>query len=160
MGVKSSAIDNSPLAWDDVGKLCYGLAFASRSLHAATAQITETYDLGPRGGWILNLIDVGQVFPRDLAAMFKVGRSLITAELVRLTTANLISTQPGKTDRRKTELMLTAQGQAAADKIRAAMMEIVTDRLSSYSPAQIRLMTQILLDARGDSEIHIVPDRP
>jgi DNA-binding MarR family transcriptional regulator len=160
MGAKSSAIDNSPLEWADVGQLCYGLAFASRSLHNATAEITEVYDLGPRGGWILNLIEVGQIFPRDLAAMFKVGRSLITAELVRLTAAELITTRPGESDRRKTELMLTAKGQAAADQIRAAMMEIVTHRLAAYAPAQIRLLTQMLLDARGDVDMSVVPDKP
>ena len=58
------------LDWDELGLLAEGLAFASRPLKRATWDVTERYDLGPRGAWILNLISNGLVHPTDLSTIF------------------------------------------------------------------------------------------
>ena len=78
-------------AWDEVAFLAEGLAFGPRALRAATAKVTERYNLGPRGAWILNVISHGVAYPLELASVFCVGRSLITAELSRLTEAGLVN---------------------------------------------------------------------
>ncbi len=138
------------LSWDDLGSLAEGLAFASRPLKLATQSVTERFDLGPRGAWILNLISNGVVHPTVLSTIFQVGRSLITAELVRLTDAGLIAAQPDQEDRRRSELALTPAGEAACRQIREDISMILLSNLRGYSVEDIRNFTRMLRDVRGD----------
>ena len=138
------------LDWDVIGFLCEGLAFGGRPLGQATQAVTRQYDLGPRGAWILNLISNGIVYPLDLANVFRVGRSLITAELARLTEAGLITARPGATDRRRSELALTAAGEAAGTQIREDMSAIIPRNLAGYTPQEVLKFAQMLRDVRGD----------
>jgi DNA-binding MarR family transcriptional regulator len=138
------------LGWDDLGLLAEGVAFASRPLKLATHTVTQRFNLGPRGAWILNLISNGVVHPTVLSTVFQVGRSLITAELVRLTDAGLIVAQPGQDDRRRSELALTPAGEAACRQIREDISTIFLDNLRGYSADEIRKFTRMLRDVRGD----------
>src|ERR1043166_1525787 len=126
------------LGWDDIGLLVQGLAFADRPLQQATAKVTERYSLGPRGAWTLNLIDHGFVYPHELADIFEIGRSLVSAEISRLTEAGLITSKPGK-DRRRTELGLTELGEAALAEIRGELDRVLRAGLSGYSIDDVRL---------------------
>jgi hypothetical protein len=106
IGEKASHIERpagAPLTWDDIGLLCQGLVFAQRPIMAATRDVTERNSLGPRGAWLLNLISAGVNFPHELSEVMGIGRSLMSAELVRLTDAGLIISKPGATDKRRTE---------------------------------------------------------
>lgn len=134
----------SDIGWDEIAFVAEGLAFAPRALRAATATVTERYGLGPRGAWILNLMSHGVAYPLELAEVFEVGRSLITAELARLTEAGLVDARPGKHDRRKTELSLTALGLAASGEIRAELSEIIRRRLAGFDAAEVRLAAEVL----------------
>jgi DNA-binding MarR family transcriptional regulator len=136
--------DASELGWDEAAFLAEGLAFGPRALRAATAKVTQRYDLGPRGAWILNVISNGVAYPLELASVFCVGRSLITAELTRLTEAGLISARPGKDDRRRTELTLTPLGKTASAEIREEFLAIVRRRLAGYSAQEARLAAEML----------------
>lgn len=138
-----------PLTWDDIGFLVHGLVFASRPLHGAKAGVTKRYDLGPRGAWILNLVSIGLVYPHELAEMLKIGRSLVSAELARLSDAGLITGRQGERDRRRSELALTAEGQAAADQLRTAIAALVTESLAHYAPEEVRLCARMLADLRA-----------
>ena len=142
----SSAVD--ALGWDELGLVCEGLAFAQRPLRAATRGVTRQYGLGPRGAWILNLISTGKVYPLELSDMLKAGRSLITAELARLTEAGLITASPGRHDRRRSELALTSLGQAACQQVRDEMARIVRRNLAGYSAEHVRLFSRMLRDVR------------
>ena len=86
---RASGIES--LGWDELGLVVEGLAYGQRPLRAATRQVTRQYDLGPRGPWILSLIWSGKCYPLELSQALKTGRSLITAELARLTRAGLIT---------------------------------------------------------------------
>lgn len=134
----------SEIGWDEIAFLAEGLAFGPRALRAATAKVTERYGLGPRGAWILNVISNGVAYPLELASVFCVGRSLITAELARLTDAGLVDARPGKDDRRKTELTLTALGKTASEEIRDELSAIVRQRLAGYSAEETRLAAEML----------------
>ncbi len=149
---KDSAGASDHLDWGELGLLAEGLAFAGRPLKQATWEVTERYDLGPRGAWILNLISNGLVHPTDLSTVFAVGRSLITAELVRLTEAGLIAAKPGEQDRRRSELALTGAGEAACLQIRNAISTIIHDNLRDYSEDDIRQFTRMLRAVRGDDD--------
>ena len=137
---------------DEVAFLAEGLAFGQRALQAATAPVTQRYDLGPRGAWILNVISHGIAYPLELASVFCVGRSLITAELARLSDAGLIESRPGKDDRRKTELTLTDLGKQASDEVRREFSAIVHRRLAGFDAAEVRVAAEVLRALARETE--------
>lgn len=136
-----------PLTWEDIGALVQGLAFAGRPIRHAAAGVTARYSLGPRGAWILNLIDANFVYPHELADLFEIGRSLMSAELSRLSDAGLIASKPGS-DRRRTELTLTPLGEAALAEVRGELDRIVRTGLAAYAADEVRLFTRMLRDLR------------
>jgi DNA-binding MarR family transcriptional regulator len=147
--LRAGPTPTGPLVWDDIAFLTHGMSFASQPLLKATAAVTKRYDLGPRGAWILNLVEVGLVFPHELAEMLRIGRSLVSAELARLTEAGLITSRQGTRDRRRTELALTEAGQAVRAEIQGELARMVTETLAHYSPAELRLCARILSDMRN-----------
>ncbi len=138
----------APLTWDDIGLLCHGLVFAQRPILAATKGVTERNSLGPRGAWLLNLISAGVNFPHELSEVMGIGRSLMSAELARLTDAGLIVSKPGATDKRRTELALTDKGEAEHKVIHAEIERILRAGLAKYAPDEVRLVTRMLRDMR------------
>ena len=136
------------LPWEELGLVVQGLALGQRPIRAAAAGVTKRFGLGPRGAYILSLISGGVVYPNELALALKIGRSLITAELTRLTDAGLIRAEPGETDRRRSQLSLTPDGEAACDEVRLAMRGFVTRNLAGYSVDEIRLFIRMLRDVR------------
>jgi DNA-binding MarR family transcriptional regulator len=144
---KTSRADALELSWDEIGFICEGLAFASRGLKVATRSITEEYSLGPRGAWITMLISLGQVvFPLDLTKMFQIGRSLITAELTRLSDAGLIDYRRCVSDGRRVELTLTPLGQTVQRQVKEELAKLVTRRLASYTRDEALLCARMLHD--------------
>ncbi len=143
--------DDSPLVWDDIGSLSHGLVFGPRPLLQATRGVTERYSLGPRGGWMLNLIGAGLFHPHELSDVLKIGRSLVSAELTRLTEAGLVTSTIGKADKRRSELKLTESGQAALEEIRSELFGSLTSALKDYTPSQVRLMTKMLHDLHSSA---------
>jgi len=148
----------SALSWEDLSPVLEGLAFTQRPLRAATRQVTRAYDLGPRGAFILSLISSGKIYPLDLSEMLKAGRSLITAELARLTEAGLVSASPGRHDRRRSELSLTPLGQQACQRVRDEMARIVRRNLAGYSVDEVMLFARMLRDVRQleEDEVPVV----
>jgi DNA-binding MarR family transcriptional regulator len=135
---------DAPLSQDEIGFIIEGLSFAARPVIAAAEPINRTYDLGPRGAFILALVDRGVDSPMELASALAVGRSLITAELARLIDAALIDAQQQSKDQRRLRLSLTATGVVVLAQLRGALAGIVTDRLAAYGPDEIRLFAQML----------------
>ncbi len=143
--------DSAPLDWDDIGYLSHGLVFGNRPLLQATRPVTERYSLGPRGGWMLNLISGGLVHPHELSDVLQIGRSLVSAELARLVEAGLIESRTGSRDRRRSELALTDEGNKALAEIRAELFRILTEALAGYSPAQVRMLATMLHELRAQA---------
>lgn len=142
--------------WPELSMVIEGLAFAQRPLRAATREVTEKYSLGPRGAWILSLISGGVRYPLELAKALRTGRSLITAELARLTEAGLVTAKTGEKDRRRSELSLTPLGEQACQSVRDGMARIIARNLAGYNAAEVRLFGEMLQDVRqldeGDAE--------
>lgn len=137
------------LDWIDIGFLCEGIAFAQRPLREGNQKIIKQYNLGPRGAFILNLLSNGVLYPLQLATALCCGRSLITAEISRLTDAGLVTSRPGELDRRRTELTLTELGEQALAEIRAETSRIIRANLSDYTPDEIRKLAVMLRALRG-----------
>ena len=140
------------LDWDELSSISHGLHFAQRPLRAAAQDVMRQYSLGPRGAWILGLISKGMIYPLELSNMFKAGRSLITAELGRLTEAGLITASVGKHDRRRSELALTPLGVTVAQRVSDEIERIVRRNLAKYSAEEIRLFLRMLHDVRRVDE--------
>jgi DNA-binding MarR family transcriptional regulator len=138
------------LNWEEVAVLWGGMVFAQRSLHPVTRKITEQYSLGPRGAWIIQLIASGHVFPSDITPHFRVGNSLISAELSRLTEAGLITYTQGAKDRRRIRLSLTPAGKQAVRRLRAGVSKLMHQRFSHYSREEILLCSRMLQDFIGE----------
>lgn len=136
------------LGWDELGRVAEGLAYGQRPLRAATRQVTRKYDLGPRGAWILSLISGGKCYPLELSEALHAGRSLITAELIRLTNAGLVTAEADSADRRRSRLALTQLGEQACQQVRSEMARIVRRNLSAYSADEVRLFIAMLRDVR------------
>lgn len=137
-----------PLDWDDIGVLCQGLTFANRPMFEAIKPIQTRYSLGPRGVWMLNLISAGVVYPHELSDVFMIGRSLISAELVRLTEAGLVESRTGADDRRRSELALTEEGEKALKEVRGELESRLKLALADYTPEEVRLLIRMLSSLR------------
>lgn len=152
-GTATTRPPGEELSWEEIGLLSQGFSFASRPFKAAIKEVTAQYSLGPRGAWMLLLISNGDHYPLDLANMFHIGRSLITAELAQLTEAGLITSRRSAADGRRMELALTHSGAKACVRIREAITRLVNERLSAYSREELLLCSKILRDfQRGGDE--------
>jgi DNA-binding MarR family transcriptional regulator len=149
------------LSWDQIGFILEGLVIAPRPMRTATRSITAEYSLGPRGAWIAVLISIGEVvFPLDLTRFFQIGRSLITAELTRLSNAGLITYQRNAGDGRRVELKLTRLGQTVQRRVKADLAKLVTRRLAAYTHEQALLFGCMLHDFGGEAPGSGKPARP
>lgn len=120
-----------------------GLVFAQRPVDAAARETADQYDLGPRGCFILSLLKRGIRYPKDIATVLQVGRSLISSELARLTDAGLIAAAPGE-DRRRSELSLTPLGEEVQAAIRSRLVRHLETSLAEYSAEETLLFAKML----------------
>lgn len=150
-----------PLSDEEVAHLCSVMGVAPRQLAKAREAITEQFDLGPRGAWIMGMIGVGIDSPSGLADALRIGRSLATTELNRLSDAGLIEAQRGQGDGRRSQLHLTAAGREANDRLGHALTRFVNDRLTGYTRDELLLCARILRDFAGDTpQFHDLPGAP
>ena len=136
------------LTWEEIGFLCQGMSLASRPMGLAVKAISDEYSLGPRGPWITVLIATGQVYPLDLAKLFRVGRSLITAELTRLAAAGLVEFEQNAQDGRRTELKLTRLGNTVQRRVKDELSKLMLRRLAAYTREELLLCARMLHDFR------------
>ena len=139
-----------PLSDEEVAHLCSVMGVAPRQLAKAREAITEQFDLGPRGAWILGMIGVGIDSPSGLADALRIGRSLATTELNRLSDAGLIEALRGRSDGRRSQLILTAAGHEANERLGRALTRFVNTRLAAYTRDELLLCARILRDFAGD----------
>lgn len=147
MGVKRNG--SGVLSDEEIAHLCSVIGVAPRQLAAARETVTEGFDLGPRGAWMLGMIEVGIDSPSGLADALRIGRSLATSELNRLSDAGLIEAERGVGDGRRSQLRLTARGRKANDSLRRALADFIGDRLGHYSRDELMLCARILRDLAG-----------
>jgi DNA-binding MarR family transcriptional regulator len=145
---KTGRSEIQDLSWEEIGFICEGLVVAGRPLRAATRDIIAEYSLGPRGAWIVFMISIGEVvYPLDLTKFFQIGRSLITAELTRLSDAGLIAYRRSASDGRRVELTLTPLGETIQRRVKAQLTKLVTRQLAPYTREQALLFGRMLHDA-------------
>jgi len=143
--MKKPAVTLLKLSWEEIGLIAQGLTLASRPLKGATRSVTEEHGLGPRGAWILRLIETGQVVhPLDVTNFFHISRSVITEELAQLTQCRLIAYRKSKQDGRRVELTLTRLGEAASLRVQEELKKLIVERFSSYSQSEVLQFSRML----------------
>lgn len=123
----------------------------ARRMLAIMEPVNQQYSLGPRGASMLSLIDHGSVHPAELAEIFEVGRSLITAEINRLVAAKLIERNESDGDKRRATLNLTPLGKKVSGDCFKTIRQVVDTSLARYSDQERNLLLTMLNDLAGDS---------
>jgi DNA-binding MarR family transcriptional regulator len=140
------------LSWEDIGFFGNAIAIASRQWRVAAKQVREEYSLGPHGPWIVGLIASNQVvYPSDLTKVLRCGRSLISAELNKLSEAGLINCRKSEEDGRQIELSVTPLGAETNDRVAESLTCMLEERLVHYTREDILYCARLLRDLTGSS---------
>ena len=143
--MKKAAANSLKLSWEEIGLICQGFVVSVRLQKGAIAGITEDYRLGPRGAWILRLIETGQViYPLDVTNFFHISRSVITEELAVLTKRRLIVYRKSKQDRRRVKLALTGLGTKVSLRVQQVLTNMISERFSAYSRDEVLQFARML----------------
>jgi DNA-binding MarR family transcriptional regulator len=151
-GARVRARGGLNLSREDIGLFGNAIAIASRQWRSAAKSIREEYGLGPHGPWIIGLIASRQVvYPSDLTRVLRCGRSLISAELNKLSDAALINCRKSEEDGRQIELTLTPLGIAANARLAESLSSMLEERLGHYVRDDILDCVRVLRDLAGSS---------
>ncbi|HEX7820142.1 MAG TPA: MarR family transcriptional regulator [Sphingobium sp.] len=132
------------LTVEEIGFFYASLHSARDQLSGVTKMVAKEFSLGPRGPWMLSLIGKQPMFPHELAVFFRVGRSLITAELDRLAGAGLIISEKNAEDGRRVEITLTKAGQRVRQRVSEELAALLQSRLIGFSREEILHCSTIL----------------
>jgi DNA-binding MarR family transcriptional regulator len=132
---------------------CNLIGVAPRQMLKAREAITARYDLGPRGAWIVGLLEVGVNSPSALTEVLCIGRSLATAEINRLLQAGLVTGNQSAHDGRRVELELTEEGKRVSAELRETVNAFVNSRLAGHSRKQVLATIALLQDFVGGAQI-------
>jgi len=137
----------------EIAVFCNVLGVAPRQLANGREAITERYDLGPRGAWIIGLLEIGVNSPSALTEALCIGRSLVTAEINRLLQAGLVAGNQNAQDGRRTILELTEEGKSVSKELRRTINDLVTSRLAGHSREDVLACIALLQDFVGGARI-------
>ncbi|MCB2051718.1 MAG: winged helix-turn-helix transcriptional regulator [Novosphingobium sp.] len=147
--LKTVQAERPELSSEEISAFCNAIGLAPRGLVNARDRVTARYALGPRGAWILGLIERGVNSPSALTDILCIGRSLTTAEINRLTDAGLVEGRQSDKDRRRVDLVLTEEGWKACAELRVAVEDFVTSRLTGWSREEVLSCIALLQDFVG-----------
>lgn len=134
------------LSREDIGYFSQALASSRGQFSHATKAMCAEFGLAPRGPWIIGLLGRQPRSPHELADFYGVGRSLITAELARLSEAGLIEQVKDAADGRRVTLSLTPDGWKVYQRLGEDLSSFLTQRLSGYTRDEIMLCARLLSD--------------
>lgn len=129
---------------DEISQFCNLVGMAPRVLAASRGAVTEKYDLGPRGAWILGLTQRGINSPSKLTEVLCIQRSLVTLELSRLSDAGLVTTSRNPEDGRRLVVKLTAKGRRVCQELEDAVEEFVLGRFAGLEREELLALLRAL----------------
>lgn len=113
-------------------------------LYAASLPFQE--DLGPRGIWVLRRINLGDVYPSDLARELAVSPSLLTQEIARLVDMGMLRREASPDDGRRRRLSLTQLGLNRLAECYDALERMLAPVFDNYSDAERATFFELLED--------------
>jgi len=108
-----------------------------RTLHALSSELADLNLGAAEINALANLADRGALNVRELSAETGTRATTLTGVLDRLENRGYLTRELDPTDRRSFRLPLTETGQAAAERVRAAIADLERDALARLSPIQI-----------------------
>lgn len=132
------------LSNEEIAFFYQSLASARDQLGDVTKSISRDFSIGPRGPWIIGVMGRGDASPHELARISRVGRSLITVELERLTAAGLILYEKDPLDRRRVKLSLTPLGRTVYARLGEELKRMLCIRLKGYSKEDVLRFSKML----------------
>ena len=100
---------------------------------------------------MIGMIGREPVSPNELAARNRIGRSLVSAELILLQTAGLIHQEKNSLDGRRIELSLTPKGEVVYRRLAEDLGCLVRNRLGKHSRQEINACAQMLSEFGAQS---------
>jgi DNA-binding MarR family transcriptional regulator len=107
------------------------------TLHVLSSALADLNLTAAEINALANLADRGALNVRELSAETGTRATTLTGVLDRLENRGYVTRELDPTDRRSFRLPLTEAGQAAADRVRAAVADLERDALARLSPTQI-----------------------
>jgi MarR family transcriptional regulator, organic hydroperoxide resistance regulator len=107
------------------------------TLHALSSALSDLNLTAAEINALANLAERGALNVRELSAETGTRATTLTGVLDRLENRGYVTRELDPTDRRSFRLPLTEAGQAAADRVRAAVAALERDALARLSPTQI-----------------------
>jgi MarR family transcriptional regulator, organic hydroperoxide resistance regulator len=107
------------------------------TLHVLSSALADLNLTAAEINALANLADRGALNVRELSAETGTRATTLTGVLDRLENRGYVTRELDPTDRRSFRLPLTEAGQAAADRVRAAVTDLERDALARLSPTQI-----------------------
>ncbi|HEX7874295.1 MAG TPA: MarR family winged helix-turn-helix transcriptional regulator [Sphingobium sp.] len=150
MPSRGASSSESPVAdgytTEESGFFFGALSAARDRFGFVTRALSREYGIGPRGPWMVGVIGRHAVSPHELAHFFKIGRSLVTAELTQLQNAGLVHYEKSASDGRRVQLSLTPLGIEMRERLSLDLAALLTKRLAGYSKAEVMAAARILSD--------------
>lgn len=135
----------------NLGHLAQDIAFVSRTLRAHINAANERrFDMPSGHIALLNLIALNPgISQNDLAAAVVVKKSAVAKAVNELEARALVAREKTGKDKRFNELVLTPEGTALTDTLRAAMAAHTDRILSPLSPAERAILFELLHKVTG-----------
>jgi MarR family transcriptional regulator, organic hydroperoxide resistance regulator len=107
------------------------------TLHVLSSALADLNLTAAEINALANLADRGALNVRELSDETGTRATTLTGVLDRLENRGYVTRELDPTDRRSFRLPLTEAGQAAANRVRAAVADLERDALARLSPTQI-----------------------
>lgn len=121
------------------------------TLHALSSALADLNLTAAEINALANLAGRGALNVRELSAETGTRASTLTGVLDRLENRGYLNRELDASDRRSFRLPLTEAGQAAAERIQAAVSDLERDALARLSPTQIAGFHAVVAAIQGGS---------
>jgi len=126
---------------------------AAQRLRSATGEQAEKHGIQLRDYIVLSALamsaDLTQI---ELGKLLGLDKTTLMSQLDRLERMGLVVRRTDPQDRRRRIPAITANGQAAREKVAAACAEVETATLDGFDPEHVQTFRRMLFEIIGDSE--------
>lgn len=132
------------LRWDPKSAPTFWINHASRLLMRHFEQRLRPLDLGMAYlPVVVALEESGPLSQKRLAELAHVEQPTMAALLGRMERDGIISRQPDPTDRRSTQILLSAKGEACLPEAKGQLFEVAEQALSGFSKQERLLLLEL-----------------
>lgn len=113
------------------------------TLRQASVRALEPLGLRPIKGLVLGIIEQGVDSPKDIAELFDLAPPMVSSLLNDLEERGLVVRAPHPDDRRRVRLTLSAEGEAATERITTLWIDVMRERLGHLGDDDLAVLLRI-----------------